>query len=61
MIRGVRVIPQINTPGHAASWAKAPKHADIACTFENSKYKGTLDVTMDKTYELVKNVFKEVF
>jgi hypothetical protein len=41
-----------------------PKHqsiADIACTLENNKYKGTLDVSMYKTYELVKNVFKEVF
>lgn len=61
MVRGVRVIPEIDTPGHAASWARAPQNAGVACTFENSKYKGPLDVTLHKTYELVKEVFKEVF
>lgn len=54
MIRGVRVIPEIDTPGHAASWGKAPQNADVACVFENHKYKGPLDVTLDKTYQLVK-------
>jgi hypothetical protein len=54
MIRGVRIIPEIDTPGHAAIWAKAPQNSDIACLNSKSKYKGPLDVTLAKTYEIVK-------
>lgn len=54
MLRGVRVIPEVDTPGHAASWARAPKNADVACTLSNSNYKGPLDITLEKTYKLVK-------
>lgn len=58
MIRGVRIIPEIDTPGHAASWRFAPQNKGIACLNKNSKYKGSLDVTLHKTYEIVKEVFK---
>jgi N-acetyl-beta-hexosaminidase len=54
MIRGVRIIPEVDTPGHAASWRKAPQNKGIACLNKDSKYKGSLDVTLHKTYELVK-------
>lgn len=54
MIRGVRIIPEIDTPGHAASWAHAPQNSDIACIQMSSKYKGPLDVTLQKTYQIMK-------
>ena len=53
MVRGVRVVPELDTPGHAASWGKAPQNNGTACTF-GSGYMGPLDVTLDKTYTLVK-------
>lgn len=57
MVRGVRVIPEFDTPGHAASWAKAPQNKKVGCTFGNAGYMGPLDVTLDETYQLVKDVF----
>ena len=54
MVRGVRVIPEIDSPGHAATWSFAPQNSDVACFLNKSKYQGPLDVTLHKTYELVK-------
>jgi hexosaminidase len=59
MLRGVRVVPELDTPGHAASWGKAPENREIACTF-GAGYMGPLDVTMKKTYEVVREVFEEI-
>lgn len=60
-MRGVRIIPELDTPGHAASWGKAPQNKKLACTFGNTRYMGPLDVTLDATYKLVKEVFTEIF
>lgn len=59
MVRGIRVVPELDTPGHAASWGKAPQNKDVACVF-GSGYMGPLDVTLDQTYTLVKEVFAEI-
>lgn len=59
MVRGIRVVPELDTPGHAASWGKAPQNSKIACTF-GAGYMGPLDVTLDATYTLVKEVFAEI-
>lgn len=61
MVRGVRVVPELDTPGHAASWGKAPQNSKIACLFGGVGYMGPLDVTLEDTYKLVKEVFEEVF
>lgn len=53
MVRGIRVIPELDTPGHAASWGKAPQNKNVACNFGQG-YMGPLDVTLDQTYKLVK-------
>ena len=54
--RGVRIVPELDTPGHAASWGLSPENQGVACTF-GSGFMGPLDVTLDKTYKLVREVF----
>ena len=61
MVRGIRIVPELDTPGHAASWGKAPENKENACTFGNTGYMGPLDVTLDSTYTLIKEVFAEIF
>ena len=51
MIRGVRVIPELDTPGRTASWTLAPQNKYISCGIKG--YHGHFDVTLSKTYELV--------
>jgi hexosaminidase len=60
MRRGVRVVPELDTPGHAASWGLAPQNKGVACKFDQG-FMGPLDVTLDKTYRLVREVFAEIF
>ncbi len=50
--RGVRVVPELDTPGHAASWGLAPENKGLACTF-GTGFMGPLDVTLDRTYKFV--------
>ncbi len=59
MVRGVRVVPELDTPGHASSWGKAPQNKNVACTFGHG-YMGPLDVSLEETYKLVKEVFAEI-
>lgn len=59
MVRGVRVIPEIDTPGHSSVWAYAPQNKDVACiNFPKSLFRGSLDVTLDATYDLVRDVLQ---
>ncbi|BBN00792.1 hexosaminidase [Marchantia polymorpha subsp. ruderalis] len=70
---GVRVIPEIDAPGHTASWGGAhpdivtcldefwlPNPADWSQRLASEPGSGQLNPLMDKTYEVVKNVIDEV-
>nr|GEW14284.1 beta-hexosaminidase 2 [Tanacetum cinerariifolium] len=70
---GVRIIPEIDMPGHTGSWAEAyPEIVACANMFwwpEGAPWEerlaaepgtGHLNPLIPKTYEVVKNVFKEV-
>lgn len=56
--RGVRVVPEIDSPGHSLSWAFSPNLSDIA--MRCSKYNGQLDPTLNKTYDVVKGVLTDI-
>lgn len=61
MVRGIRIIPEINTPGHTASWSKAPQNSHISCALKENDVRGSLDVTLGQTYALLKEIFEEIF
>ena len=63
--RGIRVIPEIDVPGHASAILTAyPELGSKAMTYEIEKYAGifdpTLDPTNEKTYEVLEDVFSEL-
>ena len=54
MIRGVRIIPELDTPGHASTWGRAPQNRNVSCIFKKNGFMGPFDITMDETYKLVR-------
>lgn len=70
--RGVRIIPEVDMPGHASSGWTAVDESIIACAnswWSNDVWAlhtavepnpGQLDILNNKTYEVVKNVYSEL-
>ena len=63
--RGIRVVPEIDVPGHATAMIKAyPELASIPGAYELQRYYGvfdpTLDVTKEYTYEFLDKLFAEM-
>jgi hexosaminidase len=63
--RGIRVIPEIDVPGHATAMIKAyPALASIPRQYELQRYYGvfdpTLDVTKEYTYQFLDTLFGEM-
>lgn len=60
MVRGVRVIPEIDSPGHAYSWSLAPENKELGCTLLVSQYRGPLDITLSRVYQVVREIYQEL-
>ncbi|CAD8044857.1 unnamed protein product [Paramecium primaurelia] len=60
-IRGVQIIPEIDTPAHVYSWGRSFELAQIiiACDTDIQQY-GQLDPTLDFTYEVLKSVMQDL-
>jgi len=63
--RGIRVVPEIDVPGHATAMIKAyPELASIPREYELQRYYGvfdpSLDVTKEYTYEFLDKLFGEM-
>ena len=56
-LRGVRVIPEIDTPAHTESWGRSAKLKEIVLKC-NHDYEGQFDPTLDLTYDVVVDTFK---
>lgn len=59
-IRGVAIVPEIDTPGHTWSWGKSADLANITLTCGTIKQYGQFDPTLEKTYEVVKSVMQDL-
>lgn len=57
--RGIRVLPEIDTPAHSESWGRSQKYKDIALNCDGL-YKGQLDPTLPLTWQVLKDVLLHV-
>ncbi|KAK2576822.1 hypothetical protein KPH14_005456 [Odynerus spinipes] len=61
-LRGIRVMPEFDTPGHVASWGLAYPQLLTQCYDSSGKEKGMgpLNPTNPEVYEFMKNLFSEI-
>ncbi|XP_045452690.1 beta-hexosaminidase subunit alpha-like [Melitaea cinxia] len=60
-IRGIRVIPEFDVPGHTASWGSSHPHLLTECYQGNRVVGlGPMDPTKNSTYQLLRELFHEV-
>ncbi|XP_032675965.1 beta-hexosaminidase subunit beta-like [Odontomachus brunneus] len=62
-LRGIRVMPEFDTPGHTRSWGLAYPELLTACYDSNGKLNGKLgpmNPTRPALYEFVRNLFSEI-
>lgn len=58
--KGVRVIPEIDSPAHTQAWGRSPQLQNITLNCDGEPYTGQFDPTLDLTYQVVGDVLKEI-
>lgn len=60
--RGIRVIPEFDTPGHVAAWGASHPELLTSCCDERGQPlgKGPMDPTMERTYTILWQLFRDV-
>ncbi|KAL4431880.1 hypothetical protein ABPG74_012692 [Tetrahymena malaccensis] len=58
LLRGIQVVPEIDSPGHAFSWGKSPQFSNIALQCGN--FNGQLDPSQDETWQVVKGILTDL-
>eukprot|EP01016_Furgasonia_blochmanni_P041198 TRINITY_DN5322_c0_g1_i1.p1 TRINITY_DN5322_c0_g1~~TRINITY_DN5322_c0_g1_i1.p1 ORF type:complete len:604 (+),score=76.42 TRINITY_DN5322_c0_g1_i1:64-1875(+) len=62
--RGIRVIAEIDAPGHTRSWSDVPELKDIVTGWDerlSALWHGYLNPVKDKTYDVLEKIFKDVY
>ena len=62
--RGIRVIPEFDTPGHSLSWGPGAGPGFLTQCYEEGKEVdnefGPIDPTREENYDLIKSLFTEL-
>ena len=59
-LRGIRVIPEFDTPGHTRSWGQSHLELLTKCHGRYEGFYGPMDPTKNQTFQFITNLFREV-
>lgn len=58
--RGIREIPEFDTPGHTRSWGESHMELLTQCQGKYEGFYGPMDPTKNSTFHFIENLFREV-